>query len=66
MVEKSPKNVDLYIGLVFALLDLCAVSENEEEKRKYAIEADQITKALVDAGVEHSELKALKEIFSIE
>ncbi len=66
LVEQSPKNVDLYIGLAFALLNLCAVSEHGEEKREYLGEAYQITKALVDAGVEHSELNVLRGLFRIE
>jgi len=66
LVNRAPQEIDFNIGLVYALLDLYSVVENEEEKRKYWGEASGITKSLVEAGVKHNELEDLKEIFGIE
>ena len=65
LVNRAPQEIDFNIGLVYALLDLYSVVENEEEKRKYWGEASGITKSLVEAGVKHNELEDLKEILGL-
>jgi len=66
LVDRAPQEINYNIGLVYALLGLYSVVENEEEKRKYWGEASGITKYLVGKGVEHGQLDALKKTFGIE
>ncbi|NLH20056.1 MAG: tetratricopeptide repeat protein, partial [Thermotogaceae bacterium] len=66
LVDRAPQEIDYNIGLVYALLGLYSVVENEEEKREYWGEASGITKYLAGKGVEHGQLDALKKIFGIE
>jgi len=65
LVRKEPEVVDRYIGLAYVFLDMFRVTEDEEEKREFVMEAYGITKSLVDAGVIHPQLKELREIFSL-
>jgi len=66
LATKAPEMVDSTIGLALALLDLYQVSENEDEKQAYHVEAAQIAKSLVDTGVQHRDLNTLLNRLSID
>ncbi len=65
LVDKEPRVVDRHVGLAFALLDIARITQSDAQKRELEIEAQSITKSLVDDGVKHRELNVLRSIFSL-
>ncbi len=51
------------VGLAFALLDMARITQNDDQKREFEMEAQSITRSLLQSGAKHRELNVLRSFF---
>lgn len=64
LVDKEPGVVDRCVGLAFALLDMARITQNDDQKREFEMEAQSITRSLLQSGAKHRGLNVLRSFFS--